>query len=54
MIGVQADEIAAMKAALGAGARVTVAPAPTIADGIAVRRVGEHTLPLARGGWTRW
>jgi threonine dehydratase len=27
-----------------------VAPAPTIADGIAVRRVGEHTLSLAR----RW
>jgi threonine dehydratase len=48
VIGVQADEIAAMKAALGAGGRVTVAPAPTIADGIAVRRVGEHTLPLAR------
>jgi threonine dehydratase len=50
VIGVQADEIAAMKAALEAGTRVTVAPAPTIADGIAVRRVGEHTLPLAR----RW
>ena len=50
VIGVQSDEIAAMKAALAAGDRVTVSAAPTIADGIAVRRVGEHTLPLAR----RW
>jgi threonine dehydratase len=50
VIGVQSDEIAAMKAALAAGNQVTVAAAPTIADGIAVRRVGEHTLPLAR----RW
>jgi threonine dehydratase len=50
VIGVQSDEVAAMKAALAAGDQVTVAAAPTIADGIAVRRVGEHTLPLAR----RW
>jgi threonine dehydratase len=50
VIGVQADEIAAMKAALTSGERVTVAAAATIADGIAVRRVGELTLPLAR----RW
>jgi threonine dehydratase len=50
VIGVQSDEIAAMKAALATGDQVTVSAAPTIADGIAVRRVGEHTLPLAR----RW
>ena len=48
VIGVQADEVAAMKAAWAGGERVTVPPAPTIADGIAVRRVGEHTLTLCR------
>ena len=50
VIGVQADEVAAMKAAWAGGERVTVPPAPTIADGIAVRRVGEHTFTLCR----RW
>jgi threonine dehydratase len=50
VIGVQADEAPGMKAALAAGERVTVAAAPTIADGIAVRRVGELTLALGR----RW
>ena len=50
VIGVEAEEIAAMKAALASNERVTVAAAATIADGIAVRRVGELTLPLAR----RW
>lgn len=50
VIGVQADESAGMKAALAAGERVTVDARPTIADGIAVRRVGAETLPLAR----RW
>ena len=50
VIGVQADEIAAMKAAWASGERVTVPPGPTIADGIAVRRAGEHTLVLCR----RW
>ena len=50
VIGVQTDEIAAMKAAWASGERVTVPPAPTIADGIAVRRAGEHTLALCR----RW
>ena len=48
VIGVQTDELAAMKAAWASGERVTVPPAPTIADGIAVRRVGEHTLALCR------
>jgi threonine dehydratase len=50
VIGVQAQEVAAMTAALSAGERVTVPAATTIADGIAVRRVGEHTFALAR----RW
>jgi threonine dehydratase len=48
VIGVQAEEIPAMQAALAAGQRVVVPAASTIADGIAVRRVGEHTFDLAR------
>src|SRR5262245_40766149 len=48
VIGVQAEEVAGMKAALAAGQRVLVPAAATIADGIAVRRVGEHTFDLAR------
>jgi threonine dehydratase len=50
VIGVEAEEIPAMKAALAASERVTVPAASTIADGIAVRRVGALTLPLAQ----RW
>ncbi len=48
VIGVQAEETPAMKAALAAGQRVVVPAASSIADGIAVRRVGEHTFDLAR------
>ena len=48
VIGVQAEEMPSMRAALAAGERVTVPPATTIADGIAVRRAGEHTFDLAR------
>jgi threonine dehydratase len=48
VIGVQAEETPAMKAALAAGRRVVVPAASTIADGIAVRRVGAHTFDLAR------
>jgi hypothetical protein len=48
VIGVQAEETPAMQAALAAGHRVVVPAASTIADGIAVRRVGEHTFDLAR------
>jgi threonine dehydratase len=47
IIGVEAEAIAAMRAALAARQRVTVPAAPTIADGIAVREVGEHTLAIA-------
>ena len=50
VIGVQADEVPGMRAALASGERVTVAAGPTIADGIAVRRVGELTLAMGR----RW
>jgi threonine dehydratase len=48
VVGVQAAETPAMKSALAAGHRVMIPAATTIADGIAVRRVGEHTLDLAR------
>lgn len=48
VIGVQAQEVAGMTSALAAGSRVTVPAATTIADGIAVRRVGEHTFDLVR------
>ena len=48
VIGVQAEEMPSMKAALAAGQRVMVPPATTIADGIAVRRAGDHTFDLAR------
>lgn len=47
VIGVQAEALAAMKQALAAGARTALPPASTIADGIAVRQVGEITLALA-------
>jgi threonine dehydratase len=37
-----------MRAAREAGVPVTVPAAPTLADGIAVRRVGEKTLPIVQ------
>jgi threonine dehydratase len=49
IIGVQSEAIAAMRAALEAGRPVKVPPAATIADGIAVAQVGEHTLEIASG-----
>lgn len=48
IIGVQAERVAGMRAALTAGAPVPLPSATTLADGIAVRRVGELTLPLVR------
>ncbi len=48
VIGVQAEVSAGMKAALTGGRRVLIPPATTLADGIAVRRVGEHTFELTR------
>ncbi len=48
VIGVQAEAHPAMRRALDAGERITLPPAPTIADGIAVRQVGEQTFELVR------
>jgi len=48
VIGVQAAARAAMRGALEARARVTLPAASSIADGIAVRQVGEQTLALAQ------
>jgi threonine dehydratase len=48
VIGVEADAFPAMRRSLDAGGRVTLAPASTIADGIAVRQVGERTFELVR------
>lgn len=48
IIGVEPSVVPSMKAAISEGAPITLPPARTIADGIAVRRVGAHTLPLAQ------
>ena len=46
--GVQPARIPSMKAAIAAGKPVTLDSAKTIADGIAVRRAGDYTLPLVQ------
>jgi threonine dehydratase len=46
VIGVQPARLPSMKVAIAEGHPVTLNPAATIADGIAVRRAGEKTLPL--------
>ncbi len=46
VIGVQTERLPSMLRAADAGQPVTVPAEATIADGIAVRRAGEHTLPL--------
>lgn len=46
VIGVQPARLPSMKVAITEGRAVTLSPAATIADGIAVRRAGEKTLPL--------
>jgi threonine dehydratase len=46
--GVQPAKIPSMKAAVAEGKPVTLDSAKTIADGIAVRRAGERTLPLVQ------
>jgi threonine dehydratase len=48
VIGVQSARVPSMIAARAAGAPVSVPSAPTLADGIAVRRVGAHTLPIVQ------
>jgi len=46
VVGVQTSRLASMQAAIEAHHPVTVEAATTIADGIAVRRAGDLTLPL--------
>jgi threonine dehydratase len=48
IIGVQPARLPSMKAAIAEGKPVTLSPAATIADGIAVRRCGDRTLPLVQ------
>jgi threonine dehydratase len=46
IVGVQTSRLPSMQAAVQAHHPVTIDPATTIADGIAVRRAGDLTLPL--------
>jgi len=46
VIGVESSALPAALRAREAGSLVTIPPADTIADGIAVRRIGEHTFGL--------
>jgi threonine dehydratase len=46
VIGVQTSRVPSMKRAVAEHAPVTLPPAVTIADGIAVRRAGARTLPV--------
>ncbi len=48
VFGVQPTKLPSMQVALAEGKPVTLSPAATIADGIAVRRCGERTLPLVK------
>ena len=48
VVGVQTSRLPSMQRALREGHTVTLDPATTIADGIAVRRAGENTLPLVK------
>ncbi|HTV04189.1 MAG TPA: threonine ammonia-lyase [Acidobacteriaceae bacterium] len=48
VIGVQTERLPSMLRAADAGSPVTIPAEATIADGIAVRRAGERTLPLVQ------
>jgi threonine dehydratase len=48
IVGVQTSRLPSMKAAVAEGKPVTLPPAATVADGIAVRRAGDRTLPLVQ------
>jgi threonine dehydratase len=48
VVGVQTERLPSMIRASDAGSPVTIPAEATIADGIAVRRVGERTLPLVQ------
>jgi threonine dehydratase len=48
IFGVQPARLPSMKVAVAEGKPVTIQAAATVADGIAVRRAGERTLPLVQ------
>ena len=48
IVGVEAERLPAMKRSVEAGEVVALRPASSIADGISVARVGDHTLPLVQ------
>src|ERR1700689_1627172 len=48
VFGGQPSKLPSMKAAIAQGSPVTLKPAATIADGIAVRRAGDRTFPLVQ------
>ncbi len=48
IIGVQTSRLPSMKLAVHEGHPVTLPVAATLADGIAVRRAGDHTVPMVR------
>lgn len=48
IIGVEAERMPAMQGSLATGKVTPLRPANTLADGIAVARVGQHTLPLVQ------
>lgn len=48
ILGVQPGRLPSMQVAIAEGKPVTLTPAPTIADGIAVLRAGDRTLPLVQ------
>ncbi len=48
VFGVQPSKLPSMKVAIENGGPVSLKPAVTIADGIAVRRAGERTFPLVQ------
>ena len=48
VIGVQTERLPSMLRAVDAGSPVTIPAEATIADGIAVRRTGDRTLPLVQ------
>lgn len=48
IIGVEAARMAAMQGSIAAGKITPLRPGNTLADGIAVAKVGQHTLPLVQ------
>ena len=48
VVGVESSHLPKMRAALDAGGPIVIPNATTLADGIAIKRAGERTLPLIR------